>query len=138
MSRERSRKAPPISPLLVRLIEAAERSKEDADGRDLRAVAKALREFGDLAVWVVPVHGLFVPNNDEVSTVVDGVAQQYLDLGEARRQFKKALSVVEEFAQRDPIESGHNRVRAASQEAYFYAGLALGLTFADFRSVATR
>jgi hypothetical protein len=120
------------------LIEAAERSGEDGEGRDLRGVAKALREFGDLAVWVVPVHGLFVPSNDDVSTVVDRIAQQYLDLGEARRDFKKALSVVDEFAQRDPIESGHNRVRAASEEAYFYAGLALGLTFADYRSVTTR
>jgi hypothetical protein len=32
----------------------------------------------------------------------------------------------------------HNHVRAASEEAYFYAGLAFGLTFADFRSVGTR
>jgi hypothetical protein len=138
MSRERSRKAAMISPVLVRLIEAAERSGEDADGRDIRGVARALREFGDLAVWVLPVRGLFVPNNDEVSTIVDRVAQQYLDLGEARREFKKALSVVEEFAQRDPIESGHNRVRAASEEAYFYAGLSFGLTFADYRSVVAR
>jgi hypothetical protein len=27
-----------------------------------------------------------------------------------------------EFAQRDPIESAHNHVRVASEEAYFYAG----------------
>ncbi len=48
------------------------------------------------------------------------------------------LSVVVEFAQRDPTESAHNHVRAASEEAYFYAGLAFGLTFVDFRSIGTR
>jgi hypothetical protein len=136
MSRERSRKAALLSPLLVRLIEAAERSGEDAEGREIRGAAKALREFGDLAVWVLPVHGLFVPNNQEVCTIVDRVAHQHLDLEEARREFKGALSVVGEFAQRDPIETAHNRVRAASEEAYFYAGLAFGLTFAEYRSLS--
>jgi hypothetical protein len=126
-----------LSPLLVRLIEAAERSGEDAEGREIRGAAKALREFGDLAVWVLPIHGLFVPNNEDVATTVDRVAQQHLDLEAARREFKKALSVVEEFARRDPIESAHNHVRAASEEAYFYAGLAFGLTFAEFRSLSS-
>jgi hypothetical protein len=81
--------------------------------------------------WLV--HGLFVPNNNEVGTV-DRVARERLDLEEVRREFKDALRVVVEFAQRDPIESAHNHVRAASKEAYFYAGLAFGLTFAEFRS----
>jgi hypothetical protein len=137
MSRGGSRRAV-LSPLLGRLIEAAERSGEDATGRDIKGAARALREFGDLALWVVPIHGLFVPNNDEVSTVVDRVAQRHMDLGEARREFKEALNVVEEFAQRGRIESGHSRMRAASEAAYFYAGLAFGVTFADHRSVGTR
>jgi hypothetical protein len=134
MSRKRSRKAPALSPLLVRLIEAAERAKEDAEGRDIRRTAKALREFGDLATWMLPVHGLFVPNNSEVCMAVDRVARQYLDLKEARRELKEALGVVVEFAQRDPIESALNHVRSAAEEAYFYAGLAFGLTFAEFQS----
>ncbi len=65
---------------------------------------------------------------------IDRVARQYLDLEKARRELKEALSVVVEFAQRDPIESALNRVRSASEEAYFYAGLAFGLTFAEFQS----
>lgn len=137
MSRKRFKKAATLSPLLVRLIEAAERSGDDAEGRDIRGAARALREFGDLATWVLPVHGLFVPNNNDVCMVVDRVAREHLDLDEARREFMEALSVVVEFAQRDPIESAHNHVRAASEEAYFYAGLAFGLTFAEFRSVSS-
>jgi hypothetical protein len=136
MSRRRFKKAAALSPLLVRLIEAAERSGDDAEGRSIRGTAKALREFGDLATWVLPVHGLFVPNNSDVCMVVDRVAREHLDLEEARREFKEALSVVVEFAQRDPIESAHNHVRAASEEAYFYAGLTFGLTFAEFRSLS--
>jgi hypothetical protein len=34
---------------------------------------------------------------------------------------KEALSIVMEFAQRDPIEFACNRVRGASDAAYFYA-----------------
>ena len=49
----------------------AETSGEDAEGREIRGAAKALREFeGDLAVWVLSIHGLFVPNNQEVCTIV--------------------------------------------------------------------
>jgi hypothetical protein len=136
MSRRRSKKAVAPSPLLVRLIEAAERSKEDAEGRDIRGMAQGLRELGDLAAWVLPVHGVFVPNNNKVCVLVDRVARQHFDLEKARREFKDAMSVVVEFAQRDPIESAHNHVRAASEEAYFYAGLAFGLTFAEFRSLS--
>jgi hypothetical protein len=43
-------------------------------------------------VWALPNHGLFVPNNQEVCTIVDRVAHQHLDLEEARREFKGALS----------------------------------------------
>jgi hypothetical protein len=136
MSRRRFKKTAALSPLLVRVIEAAERSGDDAEGRDIRGTAQALREFGDLATWVVPVHGLFVPTNHDVCMVVDRVAREHLNLEEARREFKEALSVAVEFVQRDPIESAHNHVRAASEEAYFYAGLAFGLTFAEFRSLS--
>lgn len=96
---------------------------------------QALRELGDLATWMLPVHGLFVANNNEVCMAIDRVARQHLNLEEARGELKEALSVVGEFAQRDPIESAVNRVRSASEEAYFYAGLAFGLTFAEFQSV---
>lgn len=65
---------------------------------------------------------------------IDRVARQYLDLDEAGGELKEALSVVVEFAQRDPIESALNDVRSASEAAYFYAGLAFGLTFAEFQS----
>ena len=77
MARKRFRKSEGLSPLLVRLIEAAEHSGEDAEGRDIRGAAQALREFGQLAEWALPIHGVFVANNKDVSTIVERVAKQH-------------------------------------------------------------
>lgn len=125
-----------LSPLLVRLIEAAEYSGKDPEGRSISGAAKALLEFGELALWALPIQGVFVPNNNDVSLIIDRAATRYLGLEEARREFREALQVVEAFAQRDPIESAHNHVRAVSEEAYFYAGLAFGLMLADYPVVS--
>ena len=129
MAPKRFKKSEGLSPLLVRLIEAAEHSGEDAEGRDIRGAAQALREFGQLAEWALPVHGVFVANNEDVSMTVERVAKQHLDW-EARREVREALDAVESFGQRDPIESAQNHLRAVSDEAYFYAGLAFGVTLA--------
>ena len=81
MARKRARKPEQLSPLLVRLIEAAEQAGRDAEGRDIRGAARALREFGRLAVWALPIHGVFVPNNNDVSLIVLRAAKGALRLG---------------------------------------------------------
>jgi hypothetical protein len=128
MSRHRPTKPERLSPALARLIEAAEQHGEDADGRDIKGAAQALREFGSVALWVLPIHGVFVPNDNDVSLIIDRVARQHLGLEEARAEFRKALEIVEPFDRRDPIESAHGHVRSVAEEAYFYAGLAFGVT----------
>jgi hypothetical protein len=55
----------------------------------------------------------------------------HLGLEEARREFRKALQAVESFNERDAIESAHNQVRSVDDKAYFYAGLAFGITLAS-------
>ena len=45
-------------------------------------------------------------------------------------RFARLSIAVESFGQRDPIESAQNHLRAVSDEAYFYAGLAFGVTLA--------
>ena len=62
MARRRLQYAGGVPPPLVRLIHAAERAGEDPGRREFRAVAEGLRDYGTLPVWVLPVHGLFVPN----------------------------------------------------------------------------
>jgi hypothetical protein len=132
MARNRFKKSERLSPLLVRLIDAAGHAREDAEGRDIRGAAQALREFGELALWALPIHGVFVPNNNDISVIVERVAKRHLDWEEARREVREALHAVESFGQRDPIESAESHLRAVSDEAYFYAGLAFGVTLADF------
>jgi hypothetical protein len=128
MSPRRSTKSERLSPVLTRLIEAAEQHGEDAEGRDIKGAARALREFGSVALWVVPIHGVFVPNDNDVSMIVERVARQHLGLEEARAELRKALEIVEPFDRRDPIEVAYGHVRSVAEEAYFYAGLAFGVT----------
>jgi hypothetical protein len=91
MSPRRSTKPERLSPVLTRLIEAAEQHGEDAEGRDIKGAARALREFGSVALWVVPIHGIFVPNDNDVSMIIKRVARQHLGLKKARAEFRKAL-----------------------------------------------
>jgi hypothetical protein len=130
MARKRAGKGEQCSPLLVRLIKAAEHAGRDAEGRDIRGAARVLREFGRLALWALPIHGVVVPNNNDVSLIVQRAAKEHLDWEAARNQVRAALAVVEAFELRDPIETAENHLRAVSDEAYFYAGLAFGVTLA--------
>ena len=138
MARKRFKRSEQLSPLLVRLIDAAEHAREDAAGRDISGAAQALREFGQLAVWALPIHGVFVPNNRNVIMIVERVATQHLDWDEAKSEVREALKAIESFAERDPIESAENHLRAVSDEAYFYAGLAFGVTLADLTGLSRR
>jgi hypothetical protein len=131
MSRRRSRMSVELPPLLVCLIQAAEKHGEDAEGRELAGVAKALRDFADLALWAVPIHGVFVANNNDVSVIVERIAKAHLRLDEARRELRDALKVIEQFEQRDQIESACNHLRNVSEDAYFHVGLAFGITLSD-------
>jgi hypothetical protein len=85
-----------------------------------------------LALWALPVHGVFVASEEYVSPVIDQVAKDHLGLVDARRELHEALAVIEEFRKRDAIETAVNHVRSVSDEAYFYAGLAFGLTLVEF------
>ena len=133
MPRHHIRPPADISPVLRRLIHAAKHAGTDASGRDIRGAAEALRDYGDLALWVVPVHGLFVPNLEPVSIEIERVAKRHLALGAARGALREALRVVERFEHREPIESAVTHVQTVSDEAYFYAGVACGVTLADVR-----
>ena len=125
MARHRSREPRPLPPLLVRLIQAAEDSKTSVH-------AIALRKLGALALSALPTHGVFIANHEEVAPVIERVGKEHLGLETARSEFRKAIRVIEQFEIRDRIESSHNRVQSASDEAYFSAGLAFGVTLADF------
>jgi hypothetical protein len=70
---------------------------------------------------------VFVPSNNEVSSIIDLVATRQFGLERARTEFHTALRAIEDFGHRGPIETAHNHVRAVAEEAYFYAGVAFGV-----------
>ena len=133
MSPRRVLKPERLSPTLVRLIEAAEHHGTDAGaGRDISSAGAALREFGNLALWALPLRGVFVSDDERIAVIVERVAIRHLGLEEAKREFRKAIATIEAFDRRDAIESAHNQIRSVSDEAYFYAGLAFGITMTAF------
>jgi len=124
-----------IPPLLARLVDAARlHPRDETDPLSGRRVADALHDLGVLALWAVPVHGVFVPNNNQVVMSIERVARAHLEIDRARRELGKALVQLREASDRDHVESACSQFQAASDEAYFYAGLAFGVTIASFSS----
>jgi hypothetical protein len=133
MPRHRSKKDAQALPKgLVRLIHAARTSSTDSEGSDISGVPDALRELGEFALRALPIHGVFVANNNDADIVIARIANDHLDLRKARREFSDALSRVELSEHRDPIESAHNHIHTISDAVYYYAGLAFGITLTDF------
>jgi hypothetical protein len=125
MARHRPGEARALPHALVRLIRAAEDS-----GR--RGRASVLRELGQLALKTIPAHGIFVANENDIEMAVEQIARAHLGLARARQEFRDATRVIESFHQRDPIESAHNHIESVKDEAWFFAGLAFGLTLVDY------
>ena len=114
MPRHRSTKKEALPKALVRLIDAARTSTTDGEGGDISGTAGALREFGTLALWALPVHGVFVPSNSVVRVGIARIARDHLGLKRAEREFRDALGAVDAFDRRDPIESAHHHVQSVS------------------------
>lgn len=124
--RSAGRPAPTLPPLLDRLIDA-ERWERD------RQRAAILRAFGELALVTIPTRGVFAPaDQDDLYRAIEMIAREYLGLERARDEIKRALDAVKEFNERDAIETAYNAFRDLSERAYFYAGLAFGVTLASF------
>lgn len=125
MSRRRDRnRAGPLPPLLVRLIHAAARNRQEGE-------SKALRVFGELALIEIPARGVLTLNDAETDLIIDDVAQEHLGLRVPRQEFFRATAEVESVTHRDAIESAHSHFRSVSDRTYFYVGLAFGTTLAQ-------
>jgi hypothetical protein len=125
------RRAGAISPLLVLIAEALA-----ADRRQERpGEGAALRELGALARVQVPARGVLAPSDDALYNAIDQIAMSHLDLGIPRKALGAALAGVEPFTKRDEIEVAVNHLSAVLDVAYFNAGLAFGVTFADLRTI---
>lgn len=94
--------------------------------------AQALEELSELALLKVPARGIFDPTSrgeHELFGLIESVARRHLGLVQARRAWREALGQVSvELSARDEIERSALQVQAISDTAYYYAGLAFGLT----------
>jgi hypothetical protein len=83
-----------------------------------------------LALQNVGFRGVLAPDPDLYKRIED-LAKKHLDWIDAKGELRKALDAVKDFERRDAIVCAHTRVIDVSDTAYYYAGLAFGLTLAD-------
>jgi hypothetical protein len=97
-----------------------------------RGHAEALRELMALAFRKIPSRGLFDPaarGEEDVFAAIESVARGHLDMTGARAAWNTALDAAGlSLEQRDAIARAALQVQTVSDTAYFYAGLAFGLT----------
>jgi hypothetical protein len=120
-----------ISPLLGRVIDAARYAEAHDADEDRSGHANALRLLGRLATLVVPARGVLAPVEDDLYKFIDGVTTTYLSDTDRRKEFNQLLAKIEPPETRYAIEAVFTQAISASDTAYFYAGLAFGITFAD-------
>jgi hypothetical protein len=81
----------------------------------------------------IPTRGVFAPTDQEdLYRAIENAAREHLGLNMAREEITKALDGVAEFNDRDAIETAYNAFLDVSERAYFFAGLAFGVTMASF------
>jgi hypothetical protein len=112
-------------PALRYVIHAAERECP-------RGHAEALVDLTALAFRKIPSRGLFDPaarGDDDLFAAIESAARAHFGFGEARAAWRRALDLAAaDLRRRDDLERAALQVQAASDSAYFYAGLAFGLT----------
>jgi hypothetical protein len=127
MSTRRRKKEQPdqLPPPLVCLIHAAKQMPDELVDRTGHGAA--LADFGQWALVRVPTEGVLAPDDSHAFKTIQEIAKRHLQLDVARAAVKEALSAIESFQTRDPIESAYNHLQSVYDEAYYYAGLASGI-----------
>ena len=129
MSRRVPSSPPDLWPTHLRLVVlAAER--ECPPGH-----AGALGDLISVAITKVPARGIFDPTSrgeHDLFSEIDAIACQYLGMTAARSAWRRALRGARlDLTTRDTLEHAALQLQGVSDTAYFYAGLAFGLTGAS-------
>ena len=113
-----------IPGMLDTIVEALERQEiHNAAG-----AARALRAFGELAALEIPGRGVFAAERPELYQTIEDVADAHLGFSRPRREFSAATHMVSDAELRERIQASANEAQSISDQAYFYAGLAFGVT----------
>ena len=94
--------------------------------------ARALRAFGELAALEIPARGVFAAERPELYQTIEHVADAHLGFSRPRREFSSATQMISDADLRERIQVSANEAQSISDQAYFYAGLAFGVTLARF------
>jgi hypothetical protein len=121
-----------LPPLLIRIIEAAEQTAAASDTR--KGHALALAAFGGWALTAVPARGVLAPGRDPDYQAIERIAEHHLSFRIAYRAMQQALLVMKGAPGLAELESAQTWVRSVSDDAYYYAGLAAGVTLAELAS----
>ena len=124
----RDRKSPSLPPILLRVIDAARAAGNDSVDR--KGHAGALQEYAEWAIISVASRGVLAPSDDRSYQIIQAIATRHLGYQRASRAFSLALENLTDVAIASALESAENERRAISDSAYYYAGLACGLTLA--------
>jgi hypothetical protein len=94
--------------------------------------AGALRDLISLAVTKVPARGILDPTSrgeHDLFVAIDAIANRHLGLSAARAAWRRAIRGAGlELEVRDRLDHAAQQLQGVSDIAYFYAGLAFGLT----------
>lgn len=132
MSREfaRARSKKDLAPCIRHVIAAA-RSRLAGSYRPDDAAA--LQELARLAAVSVPSHGVLAPVDGALIAAIETIAERRLGQHRATRRFRRALRHIKTFGLRDAIDVAHGDVLRRTAAAYYYAGLASGITWVETR-----
>lgn len=120
-----------LPPLLIHVIRAAAYAAKHGPPGERAGQAEALVELGRLAAVSVPARGVLAPIDADLYKAISKIAGDHLHYDKARTTLAAALARVKTFEHRDAIASAHTDVMIAMDNAYYYAGLAWGLTLAE-------
>ena len=102
--------------------------------------AAALRELTTLAQKKGPARGIFDPTfrgEHDLFTAIEDIADRHLGMRPAKAAWKRIVREAGlEPDTRDQVEQAAQQLQAVSDTAYFYAGLAFGLTSVSFYHAA--
>jgi hypothetical protein len=116
----------------VSLIHSAKHAPHDPVDRTGHDAA--LADLGRWALIRVPTLGVLAPDESDTFAAIQEIAVRYLQLDAARAEVNAALVAIESFEIRDPIESAYNHLQSVYDKAYYYAGLACGITLMNMNA----
>jgi hypothetical protein len=131
MSQSRTlERAAGLPPLLIQVVTAALDGAVFGVRTDRRDEADALVDCGRLAAVAVPACGVLAPTDDELYMALERIAAARFGLDDAKAAFRKALEKIPSVTTRRVVADAAVDERVATDSAFFYGGLAFGITFA--------